>query len=80
MPSKSSQRNTHGTTIRWPELLIGKWSDAAAVEQKLADLGLGATSEQVQRLLHRAQQAGLARKRPLADAEFLSLALQCGAQ
>jgi 2-isopropylmalate synthase len=65
---------------RLPEVLIVKWSDAAAVEKKLADLGLSATGEQVQQLLHRAHQAGLARKRPLTDAEFLELALACGAE
>jgi 2-isopropylmalate synthase len=65
---------------RLPEVLIGKWSDAAAVEKKLADLGLSAAGEQVQQLLHRAHQSGLARKRPLTDAEFLNLALECGAQ
>jgi isopropylmalate/homocitrate/citramalate synthase len=65
---------------RMPEVLVGKWSDATAVEKKLADLGLTATGDQVQQILHRAHQAGLASKRPLADAELLSIALACGAQ
>ncbi|CAA9217564.1 MAG: hypothetical protein AVDCRST_MAG77-557 [uncultured Chloroflexi bacterium] len=65
---------------RLPEVLVGKWSDATAVEKKLADLGLTANGEQVQHILHRAHQAGLASKRPLADAELLNIALACGAQ
>jgi 2-isopropylmalate synthase len=65
---------------RTPEVLAGKWSDAAAVEKKLADLGLTATGDQVQQILHRTHLAGLTRKRPLTDAEFLAIALACGAQ
>jgi 2-isopropylmalate synthase len=58
---------------RSPELVIGKWSDSGAVVQKLAEFGLSATPEQVDRILLRSQREGLARHRPLSDAEFLAV-------
>jgi 2-isopropylmalate synthase len=65
---------------RKPEVVIGKWSDAAAVEKRLADLGLTATAEEIDVILHRSRQAGLAAHRPLTDSEFLTLALAAGAR
>jgi len=64
---------------RVPDLMIGKWSDAAAVTQKLAEYGLAATPEQTNRILTRAQRFGAARRRPLHDDEFLALAESEGA-
>lgn len=58
---------------RVPELVIGKWSDTGAVVQKLAEYGLTATPEQVDRILLRSQRSGAAQRRPLTDAEFLSI-------
>ena len=60
---------------RKPELVIGKWSDAGAVIQKLAEYGLTATPEQVNRHPHRqparrrgvpspARRSGVPRHRP----------------
>jgi isopropylmalate/homocitrate/citramalate synthase len=64
---------------RTPELVIGKWSDAGAVERCLAELGLDANAEQVATILHRSMQAGLAHHRPLTDDEFLAIARAEGA-
>lgn len=57
---------------RSPRVVVGKWSDLGAVEKRLTDLGLTATAEQLDRLLRRCQQAGVAAGRPLTDAEFLA--------
>jgi isopropylmalate/homocitrate/citramalate synthase len=65
---------------RVPELVIGKWSDTGAVTQKLAEYGLKATPEQVDRILLRSQRAGAAYHRPLRDEEFLEICLDEGAQ
>jgi 2-isopropylmalate synthase len=64
---------------RSPRLAIGKWSDAGAVIQKLAEYGLSGTPEQVSRILLRGQRAGVAHHRPLKDDEFLKIAEQEGA-
>lgn len=64
---------------RTPRVVVGKWSDLGAVEKKLADCGLSATAEQLDRLLRRCQEAGVAAHRPLTDAEFLALARAEGA-
>lgn len=64
---------------RVPQVVIGKWSDAGAVEKRLADLGLQATAEQIADILHRSRQMGVAVHRPLTDAEFLQIARQAGA-
>jgi isopropylmalate/homocitrate/citramalate synthase len=64
---------------RSPRLLIGKWSDLGAVAQKLHEFGLTASPEQLQRILHRSQMAGVAHHRPLRDDEFLAVALEQGA-
>jgi len=64
---------------RTPSLVIGKWSDLAAVERRLADLGMGASAEQVQAIFRRAVTAALARRRPLTDAEFFEVASAEGA-
>jgi len=64
---------------RSPRLVIGKWSDLAAVAQKLAEFGLTASPEQLQVILHRGQMAGVAHHRPLQDAEFLAIATAEGA-
>lgn len=65
---------------RTPQVVVGKWSDAAALEKRLADLGLTATAEQIETLLHRCRRAGLAAHRPLRDDELLAIALAAGAQ
>ncbi|HXF61660.1 MAG TPA: hypothetical protein VNK95_08585 [Caldilineaceae bacterium] len=65
---------------RSPELVIGKWSDAGAVVQKLAAYGLTATPEQVDRILVRSQREALARHRPLDDNEFLAICTGEGAR
>ena len=64
---------------RTPRVVVGKWSDLGAVEKRLADFGLGATAEGLEQLLRRCQEAGVAAHRPLADAEFLTLAHAVGA-
>ncbi|HEV2122987.1 MAG TPA: hypothetical protein VGW38_09455, partial [Chloroflexota bacterium] len=64
---------------RVPQVVIGKWSDAGAVEKRLADLGLQATAEQIADILHCSRQMGVAVHRPLTDAEFLQVARQAGA-
>lgn len=64
---------------RTPRVVVGKWSDLGAVEKKLADYGLAASAEQLDRLLRRCQEAGVAVHRPLTDAEFLALARAAGA-
>ncbi len=64
---------------RTPELVIGKWSDTGAVTQKLAEYGLKATPEQVDRILLRSQRAGTAHHRPLRDDEFLKICEEEGA-
>jgi len=65
---------------RSPRLVIGKWSDLGAVEQKLIEFGLTASVEQMRSILHRGQMAGVAHHRPLRDDEFLSIALEQGAK
>jgi isopropylmalate/homocitrate/citramalate synthase len=64
---------------RSPQLVIGKWSDLGAVIQKLADYGMSAMPEQLDRILLRSQRAGAARRRPLQDEEFLTIAREEGA-
>lgn len=64
---------------RTPRLVVGKWSDLGAIEQRLADFGLTATPEQLADLLQRCQEAGLAAHRPLTDSGFLTLARTVGA-
>jgi isopropylmalate/homocitrate/citramalate synthase len=64
---------------RSPRLAIGKWSDAGAVIQKLAEYGLSGTPNQVQRILLRSQRTSVARHRPLKDDEFLKIAEHEGA-
>lgn len=59
---------------RSPRLVIGKWSDTGAVERKLAELGLSARPARVATLLEECQRLGLAKHRPLTDAEFLEVA------
>ena len=65
---------------RSPHLMIGKWSDAGAVIQKLAEYGLSASPEQLERILVRSQRTSVACHRPLKDAEFLRIAEEEGAQ
>jgi len=64
---------------RSPRLVLGKWSDLGAVERKLREYGLTATPEQMQSILARCQEAGLAAHRPLKDDEFVALARAEGA-
>lgn len=61
------------------KLMIGKWSDLGAVERKLVEYGLKATPDQMATILTAGQRAGVARHRPLADDEFLAIALAHGA-
>ncbi len=63
---------------RSPRLMIGKWSDLGAVAKKLADYGLAATGEQMERILVSSQRAGVAYHRPLSDSEFLAIAAEEG--
>jgi 2-isopropylmalate synthase len=65
---------------RVPRVVVGKWSDAGAVEKRLAELGLSATAEQVAAILRRCMEMGLALKRPLDDGELLGIARAEGAQ
>jgi isopropylmalate/homocitrate/citramalate synthase len=65
---------------RKPRVVVGKWSDAGAVEKKLTDYGLTATTEQLQKILAECQRAGIARHRPLEDDEVLALATAGGAR
>jgi isopropylmalate/homocitrate/citramalate synthase len=64
---------------RKPRVVVGKWSDVGAVEKKLTDYGLTATTEQLQKILVECQRAGIARHRPLEDDEVLALATAGGA-
>ncbi|HEU5089642.1 MAG TPA: hypothetical protein VFT99_19440 [Roseiflexaceae bacterium] len=64
---------------RSAQLVIGKWSDVGAVIQKLAEYGMHATPDQLERILLRCQRAGVARHRPLEDQEFLQIAGDEGA-
>ncbi len=64
---------------RGMHLVIGKWSDLAAVERKLAEVGMSASADQMRAIYGRAVTAGLARGRPLSDAEFLEVAAAEGA-
>jgi isopropylmalate/homocitrate/citramalate synthase len=64
---------------RTMQLVIGKWSDLAAVERKLLELGMVASADQLQAIYRRAVTAALARRRPLGDAEFLEIAAAEGA-
>ena len=64
---------------RSPELMIGKWSDTGAVIQKMADYGLHATPDQLDRILIRSRRLGAAHHRPLRDDEFLAIAEAEGA-
>ena len=65
---------------RVPRLVIGKWSDSAAVVQKLAEFGLTASPDEVQRILTRSQRLGSANHRPLTDSEFVAIAESEGAR
>jgi 2-isopropylmalate synthase len=65
---------------RVPRVVVGKWSDAGAVEKRLAELGLSASDEQVGAILRRCMEMGLALKRPLRDEEFLGIARDEGAR
>src|SRR5690606_13362063 len=49
---------------RTPQLVIGKWSDTGAVLQKLAEYGLSADPDTVNRILVRSQRMGAALRRP----------------
>lgn len=63
---------------RSPRLVIGKWSDAGAVAKKLAEYGLTAAPGALDRILLASQRAGVARRRPLSDEEFLAIAAELG--
>lgn len=65
---------------RSPSLSIGKWSDVGGVAIKLAEHGLGATPEQLERILLASQRASVARRRPLRDDEFLAIAEGLGVE
>jgi isopropylmalate/homocitrate/citramalate synthase len=65
---------------RAPRVVVGKWSDAGAVEKTLADLGLTATPEQLQIILDECQRSGIALHRPLNDDEVLAVARAAGAR
>jgi isopropylmalate/homocitrate/citramalate synthase len=65
---------------RSPRLVIGKWSDAAAVAQKLAEYGLRAAPDRLEEILLAGQRAGAAHRRPLTDAEFLAIAEGIGVE
>ncbi len=64
---------------RTPEVLIGKWSDMGAVIQKLAEFGLRAEPDQLDRILVRSRRLGAAHHRPLSDSEFIAIAESEGA-
>jgi isopropylmalate/homocitrate/citramalate synthase len=65
---------------RSPRVVVGKWSDAGAVEKKLTEYGLTASAEQLQDILTECQRRGIALHRPLNDDEVVSTALACGAR
>lgn len=64
---------------RSPRVVVGKWSDMAALGKCLTDLGLTATPEQMGVILTRCQQTGIAHGRPLHDHEILEIATAGGA-
>lgn len=64
---------------RVAEVVIGKWSDVAAVMQKLSEYGLTASAEQAAEILASCQRHGAAKHRPLDDSEFLTIAERIGA-
>ena len=63
---------------RSPRLVVGKWSDVGAVAKKLAEYGLSATPENLERILAASQRAGVAHLRPLRDDELLEIAANVG--
>lgn len=65
---------------RSPHLVIGKWSDTGAVAQKLAEFGLAASPDVLDRILVASQRASLACHRPLHDDEFLAIARMEGVE
>ena len=65
---------------RKPRIVVGKWSDVGAVEKTLTDLGLTATTEQLQTILDQCQRAGIAVHRPLEDDEVMAIARELGAR
>ena len=60
-------------------MLVGKWSDAPAVALKLAELGVEVSAAALTDVLERCRRAGLARGRPLTDAELLEIAAAAAA-
>ena len=64
---------------RKPHVVIGKWSDGAAVVRKLAEYGLTASADQIARILTASQRLSVACHRPLRDDEFLAVARSEGA-
>ena len=46
--------------------------------RKLAEYGLTASPEQLERILVASQRAGVASRRPLRDDEFLAIAMDLG--
>ena len=65
---------------RVAEVVVGKWSDVAAVVQKLAEYGLSASPEQAAAILTSCQRQGAALHRAVNDSEFLTIAERHGAQ
>lgn len=63
---------------RVAEVVIGKWSDVAAVMQKLAEYGLTASADQAASILVSCQRHGAAKHRALDDSEFLTIAERIG--
>ena len=68
------------TVGRKPRVVVGKWSDVGAVEKGLTDLGLSATTDQLQAILDSCQREGIARHRPLEAHEVAAIAVRLGAQ
>jgi isopropylmalate/homocitrate/citramalate synthase len=65
---------------RSARLMIGKWSDVAAVKRKLVEFGLTASPDKLAEILVASQRAGIAHHRPLSDDEFLSIAVALGVE
>jgi hypothetical protein len=61
------------------DLVLGKWSDLAAAERRLAELGMSASVKKAQAIFRRTAASGLAWRNPLADTEFLEIPLAEGA-
>lgn len=63
---------------RHHQIVLSKWSDLAAVENKLAELRLAAPAARLEALLGEVKRLALLEKRPVTDQEFRKMVLARG--